>query len=97
MAHKKGLLKKYLTDPEETASSFTNKSPIHDGKTWIIPETSNSDNEICKENNGKNESDNSESVQQVIATTSSILHPYIVESSGKLTNIIFLNLQYFNF
>ena len=53
MAHKKGLLKKYLTDPEETDSSFTNKSPIHDGKTWIIPETSNSDNEICEEKNGK--------------------------------------------
>ena len=97
MAHKKGLLKKYLTDPEETDSSCTNKSPIHDGKTWIIPETSNSDNEICKEKNGRNESDNCESVQQVIATTSSILHPHIVESSGKLTNIIFLNLQYFKF
>ena len=37
------------------------------------------------------------SVQQVTATTSSILHPYIVKSSGKLTNIIFLNLQYLKF
>ena len=50
MAHKKGLLKKYITDPEETDSSCTTKSPIHDGKTWIIPETSNSDNEISKPN-----------------------------------------------
>ena len=95
MAHKKGLLKKYLTDPEETDSSFTNKSPIHDGNTWIFPETSNSDNQICEEKNGRNESDNCESVQQVIATTSSILHPYIVESSGKLANIIFLKLTIF--
>ena len=52
---------------------------------------------ICEEKNGRNESDNCESVQQVIATTSSILHPYIVESSGKSTNIIFLNLQYLKF
>ena len=96
MAHKKALLNKYLTDPEETDSSCTTKSPIHDGKTWIIPETSNSDNEISKEKNGRNESDNCQSVQQVMATTSSILHPHIVESSGKLTNIIFLNLQFLN-
>ena len=91
MAHKKALLNKYLTDPEETDSSCRIRSPIHDGKTWIIPETSNSDNEISKEKNGRNQSDNFQNVQ-VMATTSSILHPHIEESSGKLTNIILLNL-----
>ena len=97
MAHKKALLNKFLTDPEETDSSCTTRSPIHDGKTWIIPKTSNSDNEISKEKHGTNQSDNYQHVQEVMPSTSSIRHPHIVESSGKLTKKTFLNLSYFKF
>ena len=40
MAHKKSILNKYLTDPEDTGDSEGNTSPIFQGNGWVIPETS---------------------------------------------------------
>ena len=42
MAHKKSLLNKFFTDHEDTNDSASSRSPVHDGRTWIIPETTHS-------------------------------------------------------
>ena len=47
MAHKKSILNKYLTDPEDTGDSEGNRSPIFQGNGWVIPETSH-DNPTSK-------------------------------------------------
>ena len=43
MAHKKSILNKFLTDPEDTGDSEGDRSPIFQGNGWVIPETSHSD------------------------------------------------------
>ena len=53
MSFKKGLLTKFLSEPEDTEDSERDRSPVHNGRTWIIPETSSSEQE--KEIGKKNE------------------------------------------
>ena len=43
MAHKKSMLNRFFTDPEDTGDSEGNRSPIFKGNGWVIPETSHSD------------------------------------------------------
>ena len=42
MAHKKALLTKFKSDPEDTEGY---QSPTFDGRTWTVPETASSDQE----------------------------------------------------
>ena len=43
MAHKKSILNKFLTDPEDTGDSQGDRSPIFQRDGWVVPETSHSD------------------------------------------------------
>ena len=42
MAHKKAILTKFMSDPEDTEGY---QSPTFDGRTWTVPETASSDQE----------------------------------------------------
>ena len=82
MAHKKSLLSKFISEPEDTDDSVTSRSPIHNGETWIIPETSNSDKDKANVNVAKNRNDN-QPEKEVMPTTSSFQNDITVISSGK--------------
>ena len=53
MAHKKSLLRKFLSDPEDTDDTQVSRSPFYNGQTWVIPETSTSEGEVESKNDGK--------------------------------------------
>ena len=53
MAHKKSILRKFLSDHEDTDETQVSRSPIHNGQTWVIPETSTSESEVEYKNDGK--------------------------------------------
>ena len=90
MAHKKSLLSKFMSDSEETDDSSTSRSAIHNGKTWIIPETSNSDKEKSYLNVSNNKNDQEPEKEEVVMpSTSSFQNHITVISSGKLQLIFY--------
>ena len=74
MAHKKSILSKFLNEPESTEDSPGDRSLIHDGVQWVIPETSTSDLERKNSNEGT-EDENGKKKEEVQPTTSRFQNP----------------------
>ena len=58
-------MSKFLTHHEDTEDSESNRSAIHDGKTWLIPETSNSEPDIASKREGKQDQHGQKGAEKV--------------------------------
>ena len=61
MSFKKNILNKFLSRSDDTEDSQRATSPFHNGKTWVIPETSSSEQE--KEIGKRNEIPSTSAIQ----------------------------------